>query len=70
MNLEKLKNIESQLSDLSIEEGNWLLEIITKNLRQKQIQEMALDLEIQTEIKTINEEFLITEMDGLINNEY
>ena len=32
---------------------------------EKQLQEMALDQEIQTEIKNIDQEFSITEMDGL-----
>ncbi len=32
---------------------------------EKQLQEMALDQEIQTEIKKIDQEFSIAEMDGL-----
>lgn len=32
---------------------------------EQQLQEMALDQEIQTEIKNIDQEFSITEMDGL-----
>ncbi len=32
---------------------------------ETQLREMAEDLEIQGEIKAINQEFLVTEMDGL-----
>lgn len=32
---------------------------------EKQLREMAEDLEVQAEIKAINQEFLVTEMDGL-----
>ena len=32
---------------------------------ETQLREMAEDLEVQTEIKAINQEFLVTEMDGL-----
>lgn len=44
----------------------------TKNLKpssdrhlETQLREMAEDLEVQAEIKAINQEFLVTEMDGL-----
>ena len=32
---------------------------------ETQLREMAEDLEVQAEIKAINQEFLVTEMDGL-----
>ena len=32
---------------------------------ETQLREMAEDLEVQAEIKAINQEFLLTEMDGL-----
>jgi uncharacterized protein YicC (UPF0701 family) len=75
-----LQAIERDLSDLSLEELEWLLERIQQQMQNKQetsakfknakymekeLASMALDLDIQTEISTINQEFMVTEMDGL-----
>ncbi|AHJ26577.1 hypothetical protein NSP_2210 [Nodularia spumigena CCY9414] len=75
-----LREIERDLSGLSLEELEWLLERIQKQMKEKQqtsdifinmkyMQEqlaaMAIDSDIQTEISTINQEFFVTEMDGL-----
>ena len=75
-----LREIERDLSGLSLEELEWLLERIQKQMKEKQqtsdifinmkyMQEqlaaMAIDPDIQTEISTINQEFIVTEMDGL-----
>lgn len=75
-----LRGIERDLSGLSLEELEWLLERIQKQMKEKQqtsdilinmkyIQEqlaaMAIDSDIKTEISNINQEFLVTEMDGL-----
>ncbi|MDB9372581.1 hypothetical protein [Nodularia sphaerocarpa] len=75
-----LREIERDLSGLSLEELEWLLERIQKQMKEKQqtsdifinmkyMQEqlaaMAIDSDIKTEISTINQEFLVTEMDGL-----
>ena len=37
----------------------------SKNILEKQLEEMAKDPEVMSEIALINEEFLVTEMDGL-----
>jgi hypothetical protein len=75
-----LQAIERDLSDLSLEELEWLLERIQQQMQdkqeksaklknvkymEKQLASMALDLDIQTEISSINQEFMVTEMDGL-----
>ncbi|MBW4616826.1 MAG: hypothetical protein KME21_27000 [Desmonostoc vinosum HA7617-LM4] len=75
-----LQKIERDLRTLSIEELEWLLERITRQMEEKkqisnnftnveymneQLATMAIDLEIQSEIVSINHEFSITEMDGL-----
>ncbi|MDB9323185.1 hypothetical protein PN483_18090 [Nodularia spumigena CS-591/04] len=75
-----LREIERDLSGLSLEELEWLLERIQKQMKEKQqtsdifinmkyMQEqlaaMAIDSDIQTEISSINQEFIVTEMDGL-----
>ncbi|MBE9052459.1 hypothetical protein IQ243_18920 [Nostocales cyanobacterium LEGE 11386] len=75
-----LREIERDLRVLSLEELEWLLERIQKQVQerqqtsdkltnmkymQEQLAAMAVDLDIQTEISSINEEFVTTEMDGL-----
>ncbi|MEA5503866.1 hypothetical protein VB735_12245 [Halotia wernerae UHCC 0503] len=75
-----LLEIERDLRALSLEELTWLLERITKQVQARQqisdkltdmkymneqLAVMANDLDIQTEITSINEEFFVTEMDGL-----
>ncbi|MEH2177323.1 hypothetical protein [Nostoc sp.] len=80
MNSPHLIKIEHDLRVLSLEELEWLLERIEKQVQEKkqilnkfndvkdmneQLVAMASDLDIQTEITTTNNEFSITEMDGL-----
>ncbi|MEH1828217.1 MAG: hypothetical protein V7L22_23260 [Nostoc sp.] len=80
MNSPHLIKIEHDLRVLSLEELEWLLERIAKQVQERkqisntltdvkymneQLVTMASDLAIQTEITTINNEFSITEMDGL-----
>ncbi|MBW4561794.1 MAG: hypothetical protein KME32_11675 [Mojavia pulchra JT2-VF2] len=75
-----LQAIERDLRTLSLEELEWLLERITKQVQAKkqtsekftdvqymneQLTAMANDLEIQAEITSINSEFSVTEIDGL-----
>ncbi|MEA5583625.1 hypothetical protein VB620_20060 [Nodularia harveyana UHCC-0300] len=75
-----LREIERDLSGFSLEELEWLLERIQKQMKEKQqtsdifinmkyMQEqlaaMAIDPDIQTEVSNINQEFIVTEMDGL-----
>ncbi|HAJ61435.1 MAG TPA: hypothetical protein DCP31_21080 [Cyanobacteria bacterium UBA8543] len=75
-----LLEIERSIRALSLEEQQWLLERLTKQVRERihtadkfadaaymeaQIRAMATDPDIQVEIAAINEEFAVTEMDGL-----
>ncbi len=75
-----LLEIERSIRALSIEEQEWLLERIEKQVQERkhtadkfadakymdeQLATMASDIDIQAEIASINEEFIVTEMDGL-----
>jgi hypothetical protein len=75
-----LSQIEQSISLLSYEEQLWLVERIIHNLRvtrssenlssqpqtfEQQLSQMANDPAIQGELKAIEQEFTITEMDGL-----
>ena len=75
-----LLEIERSIRALSLEEQQWLLERLTRKVRERtqtadkfadaaymeaQIRAMATDPDIQVEIAAINEEFAVTEMDGL-----
>jgi hypothetical protein len=78
----KLLEIASDFRKLSLAEQQWLLENLTKQVQnktkstgkfsnsyslEKQLQELAQDSEIQKEVMAINQEFEMTEMDGLEN---
>jgi len=80
MNSPHLLKIQRELRALSLEELEWLLELMTRQVQEKkqisdqltdvkymnkQLTAMASDLDIQTEIASINHEFVVTEMDGL-----
>jgi hypothetical protein len=80
MNSPHLLKIERDLRALSLEELELVLELITRQLQEKkqisdrltdvkymnkQLAAMAIDLDIQSEIASINKEFGLTEMDGL-----
>ncbi|NEU80328.1 hypothetical protein [Nostoc sp. UIC 10630] len=80
MNSPHLLKIENDLRVLSLEELEWLLKRIAKQVQEKkqivnkftdvkymneQLVAMASDLDIKTEINSINHEFGVTEMDGL-----
>ena len=80
MNSPHLLKLERDLRALSLEELELFLELITRQLQDKkqildrftnvkymneQLAAMAIDLDIQTEIATINHEFGVTEIDGL-----
>jgi len=80
MNSPHLLKIQRELRALSLEELEWLLELMTRQVQEKkqisdqltdvkymnkQLAPMASDLDIQTEITSINNEFVVTEMDGL-----
>ena len=73
-------DIERSIRELSLEEQQWLLERISRQVQKRthagdrladaeymeeQIKEMAQDPSIQAEIAAINQEFATTEMDGL-----
>ena len=76
----KLLEIERCIRSFSVEEQLWLLEKIARQVRErtqtgdkfadaeymeKQMEAMAKNPHIQAEIAAINEEFAVTEMDGL-----
>jgi len=64
-----LLEIERAIAGLSSQEKRWLLERITRQLRESgeaELIEMATDPEIQAEITAIDQEFALTEMDGLL----
>ncbi|WP_448269393.1 hypothetical protein [Nostoc sp. DSM 114159] len=80
MNSPHLIKIEYDLRVLSLEELEWLLERIEKEVQERkqisnkftdvkyineQLAAMVSDLDIQAEVSSINNEFSITEMDGL-----
>lgn len=80
MNSPHVLKIENDLRVLSLEELEWLLERIAKQVQERkqivnkftdvkymneQLVAMASDLDIQTEVTSINNEFKVTEMDGL-----
>ena len=63
-----LLEIERAIHQLSAREKLWLLERIARQLREPsetELLEMARDPEIQAEIVAINQEFALTEIDGL-----
>jgi hypothetical protein len=80
MNSPHLLKIERDLRALSLEELELVLKLITRQLQEKkqisdrftdvkymnkQLAAMASDLDIQAEIASINNDFSVTEMDGL-----
>ena len=74
MNIPILSQIEERISQLSAEEQLWLIARVAQRLRARlttqspaeaQLVAMAADPEIQTELRTIAEEFAYTEADGL-----
>jgi hypothetical protein len=75
-----LLEIERSIGSLSLEEQEWLLERIKRQVQEKkltaykfidkkymneQLAAMTKDLDIQTEIAENNKEFPVTEIDGL-----
>jgi hypothetical protein len=63
-----LLEIERAIHPLSADEKLWLLERIIQQLREPNtidLSEMAADPQIQAEIGAIEQEFALTEMDGL-----
>jgi len=63
-----LLEIERAIAALSGREKLWLLERIARQLREPdevELSNMASDLAIQAEIIAIEQEFALTEMDGL-----
>jgi hypothetical protein len=72
---ENLSQIEENIGLLSREEQLWLIERMIHRLRQgerkekasleSQLEAMAADPEIQRELQNIDEEFRVTEADGL-----
>ena len=75
MNSSTLSEIEKKINQLSREEQLWLIERLAYSLRKSTIKDqsileyqlaaMADDPEIQNELKKIDEEFALTEPNGL-----
>ncbi len=67
----KLLKIKKSIDSLSLDEQKSLLKYLTqeinKNINEEQIKIMANDPDIQAEIALINQEFIVTEMDGIDN---
>lgn len=73
----KLLEIEEAIDSLSLDDKKSLLKRLTKQLNasftdtlrdaefKNQLEMMAKDKQIQTEINIINQEFITTEMDGI-----
>jgi hypothetical protein len=73
----KLLEIQEAINSLSLDDKKYLLKRLTKQLNadftdtlrdaefKNQLEMMAKDEQIQTEINLINQEFLTTEMDGI-----
>ena len=76
MDIMAITQIEESISRLSLREQMLLLERLIQRLRQlmfktessfeSQLETMANDAEIQKELTMINDEFAVTEMDGLV----
>ncbi len=69
-----VSQIEERIHQLPIDEQLWLIERVAQRIREhvvnqrafeKQLVAMAADPEIQSELHKINEEFAVTESDGL-----
>lgn len=69
-----LSQIEERINQLPIDERLWLIERVAQRIREhvvkqsgfeKQLVAMATDPEIQSELHKIDEEFVVTESDGL-----
>jgi hypothetical protein len=74
MNFSGLSQIEERITQLPIDEQLWLIERVAQRLREylskqgavdAQLVAMAADPDIQRELHKINEEFAVTESDGL-----
>ncbi len=73
-----LTSIEKQLDQLSRDEQLWLIEYLAARLRKHAVAEraawqadlaaMAADPQIQAELRQIEEEFRVAELDGLENS--
>ncbi|MDP2208961.1 MAG: hypothetical protein Q8K98_09350 [Bacteroidota bacterium] len=75
MNPTVLYEIKNKINQLSYDEQLWLIEQLAHGLRESKLKEkailenqltaMASDPELQSELKKMDEEFVITELDGL-----
>lgn len=75
MDSSELIDIEQKIRELSQKEQLWLIERLAHNLRESSLKDqdivenqlaaMARDSEIQKELKTINKEFAVADLDGL-----
>ena len=74
MNLSTLSQIEERIAQLALAEQLWLLERVAQRIREKfvaqstydqQLAAMAADQEVQSELRSIEEEFAHAAADGL-----
>ena len=75
MNVSLLSQMEERISQLSRDEQLWLIERLARRLRASalnieerwanQMADMAADPQIQNELRQIEKEFALTELDGL-----
>ena len=74
MNVAVLSRIEREIVELSRQDQLWLIERLVRRLRKDttiisatddELAAMAADPEVVRELRTINAEFRVTEMDGL-----
>ncbi len=67
----QLLQIQKSINSLSLNEQKSLLKYLTeeinKNINEEQLKIMGNDPDIQAEIALINQEFIVTEMDGIDN---
>ncbi len=75
MNVSELSQIEERISQLSRDEQLWLIERLAHHLRESEarpedmwadeVTAMAADPQIQQELRRIDDEFAVTEANGL-----
>lgn len=74
MNVATLSRIEESIYQLPLDEQLWLIERLAQRIRnnivvqsnfEAQLRAMANDPEIRQELQLIEEEFTVTEVDGL-----
>ncbi len=78
MNMPRISRLEREISQLPSDEQRWLVDRLARRLRTDNVKPpeskesllatMAADPEIVRELRTIDEDFRVTESDGLGNS--